>query len=137
MYNVNRDVGVKEISLGKLKAWLGIHMTMHAWRYPDRSRYWGGGSYAGVSVPDFTNVMSYRDWLEIRRNLRFEDYRREDELKAADKAWKIRPLVNLTKSILKRVNPCPGQHLSLDEAMTMYTGFKCPIVVGAPSKLYS
>ena len=34
-------------------------------------------------MPDFSGVMSYRDWLEIKRSLRFEDHRREDELKAA------------------------------------------------------
>ena len=63
-----------------------------------------------------------------------EGYRRGDGLRAADKAWKTRRLVSLTKSALKRVNPCPGQRLSLDEATIMRAGFKRPTAVGAPSK---
>ena len=37
--------------------------------------------------------------------------------------------------MFKEINPAPGQMLSLYEAMAKYTGSKCPVVVGAPSKL--
>ena len=46
----------------------------------------------------------------------------------------MRPLIDITKATLHRVNPAPGQYLSLDEAMVLYTGYRCPIVVGAPGK---
>ena len=134
MFNFNREADVKELTYSKLMAWVGIHMFLHTWRYPDRSRYWGSGSYAGLNVPDVNLVMSYKDWLGIRRNLRFQDYSREDELKGEDRAWKVRPLVDIVKRTLKKINPAPGQYLSLDEAMILYTGFRCPTVVGAPSK---
>ena len=134
MYNVNRAPDVKELTVAKFRAWLGIHFMTHAWRLPVLKRYWSSGTFATVSVPDFSTFMPYTDFIEIRRNLRFEDYRKENELKPTDKAWKVRSLLNIVRDMFKEINPAPGQMLSLDEAMAKYTGNKCPVVVGAPSK---
>lgn len=68
-----------------------------------REKYWGHEQFAGLDGFDLNKIMSYREWIEIRRNLRFQDYSLEDELKS-DKAWKVRPLINITKATLKRVN---------------------------------
>ena len=49
-------------------------------------RYWNSGTYARMSIPNFSAIMPHIDFIEIRRNLRFEDYRRENELSPTDKA---------------------------------------------------
>jgi len=134
MYNRHRDIGVEELTVSMFSVWLGIHLCLHTRRYPDRKRHWGEEGYAGYEKPDFNRAMSYKEWIEIRRNLRFEDYDAEPRLAANDRAWKVRPLISITRATLKRVNPAPGQYLSLDEAMILYTGFRCPIVVGCPNK---
>ena len=90
MYNLNLKEGVKRLSDAKLRAWLGIHFMTYAWRQPDLSRYWNSGEYAGQKIPDFSKIMPLSDFKEIRANMRFEDYRREEELKTRDKAWKVR-----------------------------------------------
>ena len=134
MYNLNLKEGVKRLSDAKLRAWLGIHFMTYAWRQPDLSRYWNSGEYAGQKIPDFSKIMPLSDFKEIRANMRFEDYRREEELKTRDKAWKVRRLIDIVRKKFKDINPAPGQMLSLDEAMILYTGCKCPVVVGAPHK---
>ena len=126
MYNVNPRNGMKNLTPAKFKAWLGIHFMTYAWKFPVLSRYWNSGTYAGMSIPDFSSIMSYADYIEIRRNLRFEDYRKEGELKPNDKAWKVRSLLNIVRDKFKEINPAPGQMLSLDEGMILYTGNKCP-----------
>ena len=123
MYNLaaySRGEDVKELTKSKFDAWLGIHLFLHTWRYPVREKYWDHEQFAGLNGFDLNKIMSYQEWLEVRRNLRFEDYDLEDDLKH-DKAWKVRSLIDIVKATLKRVNPAPGQFLSLDEAMVLYT----------------
>ena len=134
MYNMNRATEIKELTVAKFRACLGIHFMTHTWKFPVLRRYWNSGTCARVSIPNFSAIMPYTDFIEIRRNLRFEDYRRENELKPTDKAWKVRSLLNIVRAMFKKINPAPGQMLSLDEAMAKYIGNKCPVVVGAPSK---
>jgi len=102
MYNINRSGEIKELTTAKFRAWLGIHFMTHTWKFPVLKRYWNSGTYAGMSVPDFSAIMPYADYIEIRRNLRFEDYRRENELKRGDKAWKVRSLLNIV-SVLQDI----------------------------------
>ena len=75
MYNVNLKEGVKGLSEAKLRAWLGIHFMTYAWKHPELSRYWNSGKYAGMSIPDFSKTMPLADFKEIRKNMKFEDYR--------------------------------------------------------------
>ena len=102
MYKINRSGEIKELTTAKFRAWLGIHFMTHTWKFPVLKRYWNSGTYAGMSVPDFSAIMPYADYIEIRRNLRFEDYRRENELKRGDKAWKVRSLLNIV-SVLQDI----------------------------------
>ena len=101
---------------------------------PSVKRYWNSGTYAGMKIPDFSSIIPYADYIEISRNLRFEDYSREGELKPTDKASKVRAPLNIVKGIFRDINPAPSQMLSLDGAMAKYTANKCPVVVGAPNK---
>ena len=41
MYNLHRDAGVERLTISKFEAWLGIHLFLHTWRYPERKKYWG------------------------------------------------------------------------------------------------
>lgn len=134
MYSLHRDIGVEELTASMLSVWLEIHLYLHTWRYPDRKRRWGDEGYTVYEEPDFNRAMSYKEWIEMRRSLRFEGCDEEHRLAANDRAWKVRPLINIARATLKRVNSAPGQFFSLDEAMMLYTGFRCPIVVGRPNK---
>jgi hypothetical protein len=40
----------------------------------------------------------------------------------ADKIWKVRTIVTKVKERFKRFMPAPGEHLSADEAMVLFTG---------------
>ena len=81
MYNLNLKEGVKRLSDAKLRAWLGIHFMTYTWRQPDLSRRWNSGECAGQKMPDFRKIMPFSNYKEIRANIRFEDYRRVQELK--------------------------------------------------------
>lgn len=73
MYNLANSF-LKDLTIGKLKAHYGITMYTYSWRHSDISAYWGGGTYAGMQKPDFSKLRLRRDYMEIKRNFRFEDY---------------------------------------------------------------
>jgi len=133
MYN-RANPTLKELTMGKLKAYYGITMFTYEWRHSDIRAYWGGGTYAGMPKPDFSKIMSYRDYMEIKRNYRFEDYTNPNSIPETDKMWKMRTLFEIFKKTLMESLPAPMQHISVDEAMIKYTGYRCPIVRAMPNK---
>ena len=46
MYNINRSDDVKELTVAKFRAWLGIHFMTHTWKFPVLKRYWNSGTYS-------------------------------------------------------------------------------------------
>lgn len=80
MYSLHRDIGVEELTASMLSVWLEIHLYLHTWRYPDRKRRWGDEGYTVYEEPDFNRAMSYKEWIEMRRSLRFEGCDEEHRL---------------------------------------------------------
>ena len=45
MYNFNRSPEIKELTIAKFRAWLGIHFMTYSWKLPESIRYWSSGVY--------------------------------------------------------------------------------------------
>jgi hypothetical protein len=59
---------LQELTVAKLRAWLGIHFMAFAWKFPLLFRSWNSGTYTGMSIPKFSsNILrgGYENTLEL------------------------------------------------------------------------
>ena len=65
MYNVNRAAEIKELTVAKFRAWLGIHFMTYSWKLPVSKRHWSSGVYVGEKISNFSSVMPYVDFVNF------------------------------------------------------------------------
>jgi hypothetical protein len=126
--------GVKPLTLGVLKKWYGIRMYMAIFKRHEAEDYFKDFQVGTRfnRLPNAAAYMSYRDFKEVKANLRFEDYELGHD--RGDKAWKVRSVFMMLKQKFREAMPAPGQWISMDEAMMKYYGRLCPIVKSMPQK---
>lgn len=107
---------------------------MGLWRNPKEDNYFFNQTCCRFPLPNFSMVMSRRRFKEIRNGFRFEDYEQQHVNAATDKIWKIRTVASLMKASISSLLPVPGENLSADEAMILFTGNRCPIIRAMPNK---
>lgn len=134
-----QGLNLPRLSCGQLEAWHGCRIVMGLVRMPQIQRYFQDGPVCcGASAFNLKHYISLNRFQEIKRNLVFENYAvknpTENPLLPADKIWKVRTIVTKVKERFKRFMPAPGEHLSADEAMVLFTGNRCPIIRAMPNK---
>ena len=126
-----------QLTLGLLYTFYGIRMYMSIFKRDEAQHFWSdevcGDLFA--PLPNLGKYMSYKKYKEIKANLRFDDYTKwSAEARDKDNAWKVRWLFNFVKDKCRQGMPCPGQWISIDEAMVKYYGRRCPISKSMPQK---
>lgn len=139
-YNIRirqENTMVKVLTIGKLKRFYGIRMYMSMFKRPAQKDFFVDKKVGALvnCLPNMTKYMSYADYLEIKANLRFEDYQAcNNEMREQDKAWKVRTIFDMVKKTSMDAMPCPDEFISVDEAMIKYYGRRCPISKSMPAK---
>ena len=109
------------LTVGELKAWLGLLIGMGIKQLPQVSHYWSKEWVLGV--PAFASVMTRDRFLVILRYLHFSD---NSKMPARgqpgfDKLYKVRPLLDALKTRFKQ-QYSPHYIQAVDEAMIAYKG---------------
>ena len=115
------DWDKKQVTLVKMKAWLGLIMAMSIHKLPAIVDYWKDDWILGV--PAFSSIMLRNRFQEILRYLHLNDnetmpQRDQDNY---DKLYKVRPFIENLK-INFQIQYHPHCEQSIDEAMVKYKG---------------
>lgn len=128
---------IRKTSYAELKTLFGMHEVMSSWTHNPIEDYFSESDeyVRGIKKPNFSDYMSLSRYRELNQALRFADYGTTiPAVRTANKAWKVAPLVDIAKSIIRTINPFPGEVISGDESMMLFKGLYCPIIRAMPNK---
>ena len=127
---------IRKLTLGRLYTWYGLRMYMTLFKRNSCIEHFRDCRIGDKlpALPNLSVYMSYEDFKEISGNITFEDYSTKTVEDKQDKAWKIRTIFELFKQKCRLGMPCPGEYISIDEAMMKYFGRRCPISMSMPQK---
>ena len=111
--------GVTPTNCGEIMVFISIYLLMALVHLPAQKYYWQLDKFAKwIRLPNFREKMTYTRWKQLKQVMRFEIYDTYDEdMKAEDKAWKIRRIFTLLQFAFRGIMTVAGEHLSADEAM--------------------
>ena len=111
--------GVTPTNTGEIMVFISIYLLMALVHLPAQKYYWHLDKFTKwIRLPNLREKMTYNRWRELKQAMRFEIYDTYDEeLKAEDKAWKIRKIFTLLQIAFRGIMTIAGEHLSADEAM--------------------
>ena len=117
--NAQLEEGVTATNSGEIMVFISIYLLMALVRLPAQKYYWHLDKFAKwIRLPNFREKMTFTRWKELKQVMRFEIYETyDDDLKAEDKAWKIRKIFTLLQIAFRCIMTVAGEHLSADEAM--------------------
>ena len=131
------EATIVPLTLHELCIWLSMYVYMGIVKLPEMKDYWYTERDLGdlLQVPNFSYVMTLTRFKDIKEYMRFNDYDSVcDRDRAKDKAWKIRPILNLMTKAFNNIFDTPGKFLSADEAMVRITSKKFPCRRKMPMK---
>lgn len=106
-----------EATAAEMKRFIGISLLTSCLRYPRIRMYWMGVT----RVPRIADIMSRNRYFRLRNNLKIvDDNDVSDDVKKADRLWKVRPLVDQVRAgCLKMYR---ASKVSIDEQMIPFSG---------------
>ena len=105
-----------DVDVDELQRFLGIRLLMGLHPLPAYRDFWSNWHLKGD--PTIKATMTRDRFEKIQSNLHFTD--NEDD-RASDKLWKIRPVVDVFSSEFKKVY-IPSKDISIDESLFRYRG---------------
>jgi hypothetical protein len=106
------------VTIDEMRVLHGLRGMMSFCKLPQTRMYWEPTSISVFEMPNFKQFMSYKRYKLICKHLCFEDYDNvSQEIKDADKAWKIRPIFQILQRLFKDTLPAPNEYQSADEGM--------------------
>lgn len=122
------DRAISQFRMGELLSWCGLKVFTGIINLPNMKEYFYPElcHSVGVSIPPFTERLTYNRYLQFMKTFRFESYDL-DEVPVGDPAWKVRSITRILQETLRSTLPAPNQRLCVDETMVLCTIRRCPI----------